>query len=74
MWVAPGASVSDGLFHVTIIRDFSLPEILRHFPKLYNGKLLQLKRFGPSLRRGSRRGPGSGSFLMSTVSNPVSFL
>lgn len=44
MWVAPGASVSDGLFHVTIMSDFSLPEIFRHFPKLYNGKLVHLKK------------------------------
>lgn len=44
MWVAPEASVSDGLFHVTIIGDYSLPEIFIHFPKLYNGKLFSLKK------------------------------
>ena len=44
MWVAPEASVNDGLFHLTIIGDYSLPEIFRHFPKLYNGKLFQLKK------------------------------
>jgi YegS/Rv2252/BmrU family lipid kinase len=44
MWVAPEASVSDGLFHLTIIGDFTLPEIFRHLPKLYNGKLLHLKK------------------------------
>lgn len=44
MWIAPAASVSDGLFHLTIIGDFSLPEVFRHLPKLYNGKLFQLEK------------------------------
>jgi YegS/Rv2252/BmrU family lipid kinase len=44
MWVAPEARVDDGLFHVTVIGDFSLPEIFFHFPKLYNGKLLLLRK------------------------------
>jgi YegS/Rv2252/BmrU family lipid kinase len=44
MWIAPHASLSDGLFHVTVIGDFSVPEVFRHLPKLYNGKLLQLKK------------------------------
>ncbi|MEW6665687.1 MAG: diacylglycerol kinase family protein [Thermodesulfobacteriota bacterium] len=44
MWIAPDANVSDGLFHITIIGDFSLPEVFRHLPKLYNGKLFQLEK------------------------------
>ena len=44
MWVAPHAVLDDGLFHVTVIGDFSLPEVFWHLPKLYNGKLLQLKK------------------------------
>jgi diacylglycerol kinase family enzyme len=44
MWVAPEASVSDGLFHLTILGDFSLPEVFLHLPKLYNGKLFQLEK------------------------------
>jgi diacylglycerol kinase (ATP) len=44
MWVARDASVSDGLFHVTIIGDFSLPEVFRHLPKLYDGRLFQLDK------------------------------
>lgn len=44
MWVAPHAAVDNGLFHVTIIGDFSLAEIFWNLPKLYNGKLLQLKK------------------------------
>jgi len=44
MWVAPHAAVDDGLFHVTIIGDFSLAEVFWNLPKLYNGKLLQLKK------------------------------
>ena len=44
MWIAPEASLSDGIFHVTVIGDFSIPEVFRHLPKLYNGKLLQLEK------------------------------
>jgi YegS/Rv2252/BmrU family lipid kinase len=44
MWVAPGADPSDGLFHVTIIGDLSLPEVFYYLPKLYNGKILQVKQ------------------------------
>jgi len=44
MWVAPEAIVDDGMFHVTVIGDFTLPEVFRNLPKLYNGKLLQHKK------------------------------
>jgi diacylglycerol kinase family enzyme len=44
MWVAPGADPSDGLFHVTIIGDLSLPEVFYYLPKLYNGKIMQVKQ------------------------------
>jgi diacylglycerol kinase (ATP) len=44
MWVAPEAIVNDGFFHVTIIGNFTLPEVFWHLPKLYNGRLLQLKK------------------------------
>ena len=44
MWVAPGADPSDGMFHVTIIGELSLPEVFYYLPKLYNGKILQVKR------------------------------
>lgn len=44
MWVAPEARVDDGMFHVTVIGDFSLPEVFWNLPKLYNGKLLQLEK------------------------------
>ena len=44
MWVSPEARVNDGKFHVTVIGDFSLPEVLWHFPKLYNGKLMGLHK------------------------------
>ena len=43
MWVAPGADPSDGMFHVTIIGELSLPEVFYYLPKLYNGKILQVK-------------------------------
>lgn len=44
MWVAPEAKIDDGLFHVTVIGDFSLVEVLRHLPKLYNGRLFELEK------------------------------
>lgn len=44
MWVAPEARVDDGKFNVTVIGDFSLPEVLWHLPKLYNGKLMGLEK------------------------------
>jgi len=44
MWVAPGADPSDGMFHVTIIGELSLPEVFYYLPKLYNGNILQVKR------------------------------
>ena len=44
MWVAPDAVPNDGLFHVTVIGDFSLPEVFLHFPKLYNGRLGNLQK------------------------------
>ena len=44
MWIAPSARVDDGCFQVTLIGDLSLAEVLWHLPKLYNGKLFQVKK------------------------------
>lgn len=44
MWIAPGAAVNDGLFHVTVIGDLTPREVFWHFPKLYNGKILQIRK------------------------------
>jgi len=44
MFVAPDATVDDGLFHVTVVGDHSLPEVFWHLPKLYNGKLLEVSK------------------------------
>jgi YegS/Rv2252/BmrU family lipid kinase len=44
MWVAPAASLVDGLFHVTVVGDLSLPQVLRELPNLYNGKIYQVKK------------------------------
>ena len=44
MWVAPGAQVDDGLFHVTVVGDLTLPEVFWHLPKLYNGKIYQVEQ------------------------------
>jgi YegS/Rv2252/BmrU family lipid kinase len=44
MWVAPDAVIDDGLFQVTVIGDFSLPEVFQHLPKLYDGRLFELEK------------------------------
>jgi diacylglycerol kinase (ATP) len=44
MQVAPDARVDDGLFHITVIGNLSLPEIFWHLPKLYNGKIKRIKK------------------------------
>jgi diacylglycerol kinase (ATP) len=40
MYVAPHASLADGLFHAVIIPGMSKPELLRRLPSLYAGKHL----------------------------------
>jgi YegS/Rv2252/BmrU family lipid kinase len=44
MWVAPGALVDDGLFHVTVVGDLTIPEVFLNLPKLYNGKIYQVPK------------------------------
>lgn len=44
MWVAPGAVVDDGWFHVTVVGDLSLPEVFLNLPNLYNGKIGQVEK------------------------------
>ncbi len=39
MWVAPDASVYDGLLNVTVIGDLTLPEVFLNLPNLYNGRI-----------------------------------
>jgi YegS/Rv2252/BmrU family lipid kinase len=44
MRVAPDALIDDGLFHVTVIGNLSLAEVFRHLPKLYNGRIKDIKK------------------------------
>jgi YegS/Rv2252/BmrU family lipid kinase len=44
MWVAPGARVDDGLFHITVVGDLTLPEVFLNLPKLYNGKIYEVSQ------------------------------
>ncbi len=44
MWVAPGAQLDDGRFEVTVVGDLTLAEILRHLPKLYDGRIYTLQK------------------------------
>jgi len=44
MQVAPDAVIDDGLFHITVIGDLSIPEVFRHLPKLYNGRIKDIKK------------------------------
>ncbi|HPC73270.1 MAG TPA: diacylglycerol kinase family lipid kinase [Syntrophales bacterium] len=41
--VAPDASIDDGLLDVLVFGDISLPDVFRHFPKLYSGKIETIK-------------------------------
>jgi len=43
MLVAPDAVIDDGLFHITVIGNLSLVEVFRHLPKLYNGRIKDIK-------------------------------
>jgi diacylglycerol kinase (ATP) len=42
MWVAPKARVDDGLFHITVVGDLTIPEVFLNLPKLYNGKIYEV--------------------------------
>ena len=42
MRVAPQARINDGLFQVVIIPGLSLQQIVRHLPKLYNGRIVEV--------------------------------
>jgi len=44
MWIAPGARISDGLFHVTVVGDLSLPKVFLNLPRLYNGRILDIEK------------------------------
>jgi diacylglycerol kinase (ATP) len=44
MWVAPDASVGDGLLHVTIIGDLTIPEVFLNLSKLYNGRIYDIDK------------------------------
>jgi diacylglycerol kinase (ATP) len=43
MRVAPDALIDDGLFHITVIGNLSLAEVFWHLPKLYNGRIKNIK-------------------------------
>ncbi|MFC1534164.1 diacylglycerol/lipid kinase family protein [Thermodesulfobacteriota bacterium] len=44
MRVAPKARYDDGLFHITVIGDITRVEVFRYLPKLYNGKIFEIKK------------------------------
>ena len=43
MWVAPNASICDGLLNITIIGDLSIPKVLLNLSKLYNGRICDIE-------------------------------
>jgi diacylglycerol kinase (ATP) len=43
MLVAPDALIDDGLFHITVIGNLTLAQVFRHLPKLYNGRIKDIK-------------------------------
>ncbi len=44
MWIAPDASLDDGLFHVTIVGGLNLLEVLKNLPNLYNGNIYRVRK------------------------------
>jgi YegS/Rv2252/BmrU family lipid kinase len=44
MWVAPDASVCDGLLHLTIIGDLTIPEVFLNLSKLYSGRIYDIDK------------------------------
>ncbi|MBW1998308.1 MAG: diacylglycerol kinase family lipid kinase [Deltaproteobacteria bacterium] len=44
MLVAPEAKVDDGLFHITIVGDLTLPQVFLNLHRLYNGQILQVDK------------------------------
>jgi len=44
MCIAPGADLSDGVFHVTIIGDLHLAEVFLNLHKLYTGKIYDVEK------------------------------
>lgn len=63
MMIAPNADLTDGLFDVIVLGDLSIPKILRHLPKIYQGQHLEVS--GVSVYRGKE---------ISIISNPSAFL
>jgi diacylglycerol kinase (ATP) len=44
MWIAPKASLNDGLFHITIVGGLSLFGVIKNLPNLYNGKIYTVRQ------------------------------
>jgi diacylglycerol kinase family enzyme len=44
MWIAPEAKAQDGIFSVTIVGALSLAEVCYNLPKLYNGRIAEVKK------------------------------
>jgi diacylglycerol kinase (ATP) len=42
MWVAPNASMCDGLLNITIVGDLSIPEVFLNLSRLYNGRICDI--------------------------------
>lgn len=63
MMVAPKAEMSDGLFDIIVLEDISKWRILRHLPKIYQGKHLDVP--GVSFFQGKE---------VSIISNPAAYL
>ncbi|NMA67892.1 MAG: diacylglycerol kinase family lipid kinase [Desulfitobacterium sp.] len=63
MMVAPNAELADGVFDIVVLGDISIWKILRHFPKIYQGKHLDVP--GVSFFQGKE---------ISIISNPTAYL
>jgi diacylglycerol kinase (ATP) len=52
MRICPAASLSDGLFTVTVVDEMSVPELLRLFPRVYRGTHVQHSKANVYVGRG----------------------
>ena len=51
MRVAPGASLNDGLFQITVVGDLHLAQVFWNLPKLYNGRIYEHKKISKLVGR-----------------------
>ncbi len=64
MWIAPGASVSDGLFDFVVMGDLSVTEAVRTFAQVYKGTFLREEKVSRRRARQVAMRPSAGSRVL----------